>query len=65
MKQYEYKIVVKKYGGVVVKASTLEEKMNERLAEAVAELGPEGWELISISSPFGEFFTATFKREII
>ena len=62
MKQFEYKVVLTRIG-IVATTKKAEEKINEKLNEITAELGPEGWELVSCSMSMGEHIVSTFKRE--
>jgi len=62
MKQFEYKVAIKRIG-IVATTAKLEDRMNARLSELNDELGPEGWELVSCSMSMGEHIVATFKRE--
>jgi len=62
MKQYEYKTSVSFFFSLSNKS--LNEKMNAELNRLGAELGPEGWELVSCSIAYGNVVAYAFKREI-
>jgi len=62
MKKYEYK--VKTSWHFSFKRDTLEKKIGAELDGLNAELGPQGWELVSCSLAYGDVVVYTFKREV-